>query len=126
VGRAVLEIEEVLVSECVPSMYGESNPIARCGECRLYQSTGYEIFDRFFRRLYLPRWDMGDECERNHGQDFRRGGMMSRCGSGRRARPRGLANRAVVLPGHRRRRVGHGRQMRPRRNGTREIQRVLC
>lgn len=123
-GRAVLEIEEVLVSECVPSMCGALNQIARCDECRLCRSTGYGRSDRFFLRLFLPRWDMGDECERNHAQGFRRGGRMSRFGLGRRERPRGLVSRAVALLAHRRRRVGHGRQMRPRRSGTREIQRV--
>lgn len=122
-GRAGLEIEEVLVSEYVPSMCDVSNQIARCDECRLCL-TGYEIFGRFFLRLCLPRLDMGDECERNHGQGFRRDGRMSRSGSGRRERPRGLASRGVALLALRRRRVGHGRQTRPRRNGTREIQRV--
>lgn len=122
-GRAGLEIEEVLVSECVPSMCGGSNQIARCDECRLFP-TGYEIIGRFFLRLCLPRLDMGDECERNHGQDFRRGGRTSRSDSVRRERPRALVSRAVALLARRRRRVGHGRQMRPRRNGILAIQRV--
>lgn len=123
-GRAEAANEEALGNGCVPSMCGESSPTVRCGECRFCQTNVFARFDRFCLRLFLLRPDMGGECGRNHGQGFRRGERMSRSGSRLRERQKELANLGGPLSARRRRLVGHGRQMRPRRNGTREIQRV--